>query len=87
MLKFHDEDTREIGRCPLLIELVGFFLLNAVVSGEVEALAVVGLEIGIGRSGAESIKVVDKVIVKDDEGEACVGMFVEAHREREWQRR
>ena len=44
----------KFGRDPLLIELVGLFLLNAVVAGEVKALAVVGLQVGIGRRRCES---------------------------------
>ena len=78
MLNLDDEHAREVRRCPLLIELVGLFLLNAVVAGKVKALAVVGLEVGIGRRGAEAVEVVDEVIVKNDEREMRVGVFVEA---------
>ena len=67
VLELHDQHAREVRAGPLLVELVRLFLLDAVVAGDVEALAVVGLEIGIGRLGAEVVEVGDEVIVKDDQ--------------------
>ena len=53
VLDLDDEHAREAGRDPLLVELVGLLLLDAVVAGQVEALAVVGLQVRVGRGGAE----------------------------------
>ena len=62
----------------MLIELVGLFLLNAVVACNVEALAVVRLQIGIGRLGAEAVEIGVEVVFDDDEREMNIGMLVEA---------
>ena len=77
----------KFGRGPLLVELVRLFLLDAVVAGEVKALAVVGLQVGIGRRGAEAVEIVDEVVVEDDQREMRVGMFVETRPARGLQRR
>ena len=50
MIDLRDQEARESRRDPMLIELVGFFLLDAVVTGNVKAFAVIGLQIGVGRS-------------------------------------
>ena len=78
VLNFDDEHAREAGADPLLVELVSLLLLDAVVAAEVEAFAVVGLEIGIGRLSAKIVEAVDKVVVKDDQREARVRMVVES---------
>jgi hypothetical protein len=57
MLDFHDEEARKSRGGPLLIKLVGLFLLNAVVAGDVEALAVVGFEICIRRLGSKPFEI------------------------------
>ena len=49
VLDLDDEHARKSGRDPLLIELVGLLLLNAVVTGQMKSFAVVGLEVRIGR--------------------------------------
>ena len=58
VVDLRDQDAREVWRDPLLVELVRFFLLDAVVAGDVEAVTVVGLEIRVGGLGAEAIEVV-----------------------------
>src|SRR5580658_9951341 len=45
VLNFDDQKARKTRRNPLLVKLVGLLLLDAVITGEVETLAVVGLEI------------------------------------------
>ena len=78
VIDLRDEDAREVWRDPLLVELVLFFLLDAIVAGDVEALAEVGLEIRVGRLGAEAFEVVIEVIFEDRQREMRVGMRVEA---------
>src|ERR1700722_9334710 len=80
MLDLHNQEARKVGRDPLLVEPVRFFLLNAVVSLDVEPLAVGGLQVGIGRRGSKIVEVIDKMIVKDHQREARVRMVVEALR-------
>ena len=50
VIDLRNEEARKFRRDPLLIELVGLFLLNFVVAGNVEAFAVIGFQIRIGRS-------------------------------------
>ena len=78
VIDFRDEDAREFRRDPLLIELVGLFLLNAVVAGDVEAFAVVRLQIGIGRLGAKAAEVGIEVVFVDDDRKMNVGMRIES---------
>ena len=78
MIDLRDEQAGEFWGDPLLVKLVLLFLLDAVVAGDVEALAEVGLEIGIGRLGAEAFEVVIEVVFEDGEREARLGMLVEA---------
>ena len=78
MLNLEDEIAGEAGGDPLLVEVVGLLLLNAVVAGEVEALAVVGLEVGVRRGGAEVVEAVGEVAVKNHEREMGVGVVVKA---------
>ncbi len=78
VLNLDDQHPRKARRNPLLIELVGLLLLDAVVAGQVEALAVVGLQIRVGRRGAEVAEIIHKMVVKDDQREARVGVLVEA---------
>ena len=72
-----NQDARKVWRLPLLVQLVFFLLLDAVVAGDMEALAVIRLQIGIGRLGAKAVEIVIEVIFRDCQGEARVGMFVE----------
>ena len=58
MLDLDDQQTRKFRRNPLLVELVRLFLLDAIVAGQVKALAVIGLQIGIGRLGAKALEIV-----------------------------
>ncbi len=78
VIDVRDQDARKAGRNPLLIELVSLFLLNAVVAGNVEALAVIGLQIGIGRLGAKAAEIGIEVVFADDERKMNVGMLVES---------
>src|SRR5271168_4390946 len=76
MIDLHDEDARKIGSGPLLIKLVRLFLLDAIVSGKVKALAVIRLEIWIGRLGAETMKIIVEMIFKNRQRKMCVGMRI-----------
>ncbi len=78
VIDLRDEQTREFRCDPLLVKLVLLFLLDAVVAGDVEAFAEVGLQIRIGRLGAEAFEVVIEVIFKNCEREVRAGMLVEA---------
>ncbi len=80
MLDLDDEKSRKSGRDPLLIELVGLLLLDTVVAGEVKTLAVVGLQVRIGRLGAEAFEVGGEVTMKDRDRVARFGMLVESGR-------
>ena len=80
MLDFHHQIPGKLRRYPLLVELVGFFLLDAVVSRNVKALAVVQLEVGIGRFGAKVVYAVDKMIVKQHQGIAHFRVLIESLR-------
>ncbi len=66
MLQLDDEIAREIRRDPLLIELVSLFLLNTVVARDAETLAIVRLQVGIGRLGSKVVEVRNKVVVEPD---------------------
>ncbi len=74
VIDLRDEEARKFRRNPLLIELVGFFLLNSVVAGNVEAFAVVGFQIRIGRSGAEAVEVVVEMIFENHQRKMRVGV-------------
>ncbi len=58
-----DQDAREVRARPLLVELVGLLLLDAVVSRQVEALAVVGREVRVRRLRPEAAEVRVEVIL------------------------
>src|SRR6185436_18801390 len=75
-----DDNAGKARGNPLLIELVSLFLLNAVVSGYVEAFAVVRLQVGIGRFGAKAGEVGVKVIFVDDDRKMNVGMRIKSLR-------
>ncbi len=78
VLDLDDEEAGEAGRGPLLEELVGFLLLDAIVAGEFEAVGVVGLEGVVGWLGAEAFEVGGEVAVEEHEGEFGLGVLVEA---------
>src|SRR5208337_2964352 len=67
MIDFRNQDAWEPRRNPLLIELVGFLLLDAVVTGNVESLAVIGLQVGIGWLGSKALKIRVEVVLGDDQ--------------------
>ena len=77
MLYLYDEHPGEIGSRPRLVEVVGFLLLNAVVTGHPKALAVIGLKVGIGWLSPESTKIVREVPVVDDQ-EEVVGILTQS---------
>ena len=60
-------NAREVRACPVLEELVGVLLLGPVVAGPVEAVAVHGLQVRVGRRLAEAVEVVREMPVVDDE--------------------
>src|SRR5215467_6037739 len=80
MVDLCDQKAREVGGDPLLVELVLFFLLNAVVARDVKALAVVGLEIGIGRFGAQAFEIGIEMVLGNREREVGIRMSVESFR-------
>ena len=49
VLDLDDQNARKVGRGPVLVELVRLLLLDPVVASQVEALAVLGLQVRIGR--------------------------------------
>src|SRR5581483_6585635 len=63
---------------PLLIELIPFFLLDAVVTRNVKPLAVVRFQIRIGRFSAKTSEVCVEVIFCNDQGISDIGMGIEA---------
>ena len=67
VLDLDDDHAREVRPRPFLVELVGVLLLDAVVAGEVKALAVLGLQVRVGRRLAKAVEVGGKVAVEDDE--------------------
>ncbi len=77
MLHLDDDEPREIRTGPLPVEAVGVLLPDPVVAGELEPLAVVGLEVGVGRLLPEPGERVGKVTVVDDERIAGLGMLIE----------
>ena len=81
VLELDDEDAGEVGRGPLLVLVVGLLLLDAVVAGEVEALGVVGLEVGVGRGRAEVGDIGDEVIVEYGVGVVGGRVLVKALRD------
>ena len=78
MLDLDDQHPRVRRAGPVLIELVREFLLDAVVTREVEALGIVGFEIRIGRRLAEAAEGVREMAVIDHERIARIRMRVEA---------
>ncbi len=80
MVDLYNQKARELWADPLLVELVRLLLLDAVVAGDVKALAVVGLQVRIGRLSAEIAHAIGKVIVKNHQRKMRIGMVVEAFR-------
>ena len=78
MVDLRDQNAREVWSDPLLVELVLLLLLDAIIAGDVEAVAEVGLEIRVGGLGAEALEVVVEVIFENGQREMRVGMRVEA---------
>ena len=81
MLDLDDDRAREAGRRPVLVELVGLLLLDPVVALELEALAVLRLQVRVRRHLAEAADRLGEVAVEDDERVARVGVLVEAERQ------
>ena len=66
VLDLDEKHAREVGTRPVEIELVGQLLLDAVVTVDIETLAVFAFEIGGGRLGYGEILVeVDAIAVVD----------------------
>ena len=80
MLNLDHENPRKLRRDPLLILLVRLFLLDVVVTREMESLRIVRLQFRIGRCGAEVINAADEVVVKDHQRETRLRMFVKTFR-------
>ena len=78
MLDLDDHHPGIVGTCPVLVELVGELLLNAVVRGQVEPLAVLGLEIRVGRLFAKARDRLGKVAVENDQRVTRLGMSVKS---------
>src|ERR1017187_848146 len=78
VLDLDDEHARESGRCPLLIKLVGFLLLDPVIAGKMESFAIVGLQVRVGWRGAEVAEIGYEMIVKDNQRKMRIGMLIES---------
>ena len=81
MFDLDDQEAREVGRNPFLVEGIGLLLLDAVVARQMKALRVVRLQIRIRRRGAKSRDVIGVVAVEDHERVADPGVFVEILRD------
>ena len=78
MLDLDDQHARKVRSGPLLVEVVRRLLLDAVVALELKALAVLALQVGVGRCLPPVAEIARKVAVVDDERVARVGVRVEA---------
>ena len=75
-----DEEARETWRDPLLVEVVGLLLLDAVVGREVEAVGVLGCEVWVGRLSPKVRDIVRKVAMEDHQRVVGLGVLVEVLR-------
>src|SRR5215475_11594645 len=77
MLDFDNDEAREVGADPVLIKLIGVFLLNFVIARDFKALDVIGLQVRIGGRFAESTKGVREMAVKHHQRVTSFWMLVE----------
>src|SRR5581483_9702750 len=80
VLYLNDKKTGEMRCSPLLVKFVRLLLLDAVITRNVEALTIVGLQIRIGRLGSKSIKISREMAVINRQRKACFGVLIEAFR-------
>ena len=80
MLNLDNDEAGKIFVDPGLVEVIGFLLLNDVVTRYVEALTEIRLEIGIGRLCPESTKIIRKMTVKDHQWITRLRMLPEPFR-------
>ena len=78
VLDLDDQHARKVRPGPLLVEVVGRLLLDAVVALELEALAVLALQVGVRRRLPPVAEIAREVAVVDDERVARVRVRVEA---------
>ena len=81
MLNLDDQEPRELGVIPSLIEVIGLLLLDQVVALNTEALGILGFESLIRRRGPEPPEVRRKVPVEHHQGIFCLGMLVKILRQ------
>src|SRR5262249_31786125 len=77
MLNFDNDESREVGADPVLVKLIGVFLLNFVIARDFEAFDVIGLQVRIGRRFAESAEGLREMAVKHHQRVTSFGMLVE----------
>src|SRR5579885_527316 len=80
MVDLHDQHARKFWADPLLVKLIRLFLLNAVIAGDMKTLAVVRLQVRIGRPCAKVVETFRKMVVEDDEREVRLRMLVKTFR-------
>ena len=81
VLDLNHEHARKVRSRPFPVEVVRGLLLGAVVAVDLKALAVLALQVGVGRRLAPVAEVGREVAVVDDERVPCVGVRVEAFRQ------
>src|SRR6266545_765884 len=77
MLNFDNDEAREVGADPVLVKLIGVFLLNFVIARDFKALDVIGLQVRVGRRFAESAECVREMAVKHHQRVTSFWMLVE----------
>src|SRR5581483_2720748 len=81
MVDLHDQHARKFWADPLLVKLIRLFLLNAVIAGAMKTLAVVRLQVRIGRLCAKVVETVKKMGGEYDEREVRLRMLVKTFRQ------
>src|SRR5215813_3851860 len=77
MLDFDNDEAREVGADPVLVEFVGVLLLNFVIAQDFKAIVVIGLQVRVGRRFSESAECVREMAVKDHQRVTSFGALVE----------
>ena len=80
MVDLHRQEAGEGIADPLLVERIGFFLLGAVVAGQVEAFAALAFQVGIGRRGAKAAEIGREVAMEDHQRKVRFRVLVEIAR-------
>ena len=81
MLDLDNDEARKFVTGPGLIKVMRFLLHDVVVSVDIEACAVVGFQVRIGRLRSKAVEIRRKMAVKNHQWVARFGMFVESLRQ------